>query len=723
MSKTDGRVSHMGNTVVVAPEAVLPIVNKHFERISTEQWGMLATANCDPATEATLSDMITEIVETLTIAVVSCIIPEFRKHLSWSTSRDDGIAAYENFNINLGSCFSDSFASALNIPQESCESTEKLTELVEREVSQKVNSVLSEVTDDSSGSSEPAVYCFNSMSLHQMVNHAITSLRRLSLNTVCCGGVTEDKVLEEVIGLTSKSIQSPQMKNSKISVSSATKAVSDILMKWSNETQKKAEEAEDEYESLSLKSDEAAAEIVTAIVDDLHKADSADVVECTDSPPKPPFNRGLIFNKVRDFFAAPTEEKTSDTEQKSRFSKFAQEQFEKTMTDVKSTFRRKKKQDMDAEDENILPGAVPPSHKSTSEATSTKVMSVNVEAITLDTDSLFKKLNQTKESLPYDSRSERILMVTGEIKKFSKDLTDTTYNQLIASEPLEFPIASAGTDSLRPDLRKDFASHEVLYTDIEDAVDKFVQKVLLWLEKESSDNTNYSKELSGALNDIEDVIRNMMPPPGLHCAAFQIKIHVDNQILNNLASVDCSDACYMSTPKSPEGGPSSCLEKKGNGLLSVSVESPRSVNLTEKLVTALLMGIILEVSRKTRSAVQSADINVIIARLSDKVREELDIHGSTVRKIQKKMKKINMPLVKDLTKEFGSSKNLLKAAMALNDTSFDDAVLSHTNHPISARLVGFLLLLPFFASCPIAQIRPICGANLDLCSSKRCCGE
>ncbi|KAF3701176.1 hypothetical protein EXN66_Car016864 [Channa argus] len=667
----DRQVSQMGNTILIAPEAVLPIVNKYFERISEEQWTVLAADECDPATEATLLDMITEIVESLIVAVVRNIVAKLKKHLPGTTSQEHENAAFEDYNVNLENCISDSFASALQIPQERCESAEKLTELVEKEVSQKVNSVLSEVTDNHVGLLDSTVYSFN-LTSHQMVHHAIKCLGTLLAKVFMCCAVIEVETQEPN--------ESPEIIKSKISVPSDTMVESDMLTKWSSESQKNAEEKVDDDESLSFITNEITSEIITATVDDQHKTDSGDVAECTESLPKPQFKRGLIFNKVRDFFsslAAPSEDKTSNTAHKSCFG---QEQFEKIMTELKNTFRRKKKQDMDTDD--ILPVAARPSHKFIPTTISTKVMNVNFETIKLDTDTLFQNLNQTKEYAPHNRGAQRILMVTGEIKKFSKDLTDKTYNHLIANEVFEFPIASAGSRTLSSKHRKDGASHEVLYTKTEEVVETFMQKVLVWMDKESSDKTSYSKELSCALGDIEDVIRNMLPPPEEDSAAYQIKIHVDNQTLKMLASPDSSESsrsescCSVSTPESyssSEGSSASCLEKTGKGLPSVSFNS--SMNLTENLVTTLLMRIILEVSQK--SPVQSADINAIITRLSDKVQEEVNIHDSVVRKIQNKMKKVNEAVVEDLTKEFGSSKKLLKAAMASNDMYFDDAVVKY----------------------------------------------
>lgn len=716
--------SQLGNHILITPEALLPIVNKYFERISAEQWSMLAAATCDSATEAILSDMFTELIERIFKAVLRVVITAFEECLLKSTPLGNVSSAMKNIDTHLGHSISGSFASALHVPEEKCESAEELTDLVEREVSQKVKTVLSMVSNNYGGSSEPAVFVSGSniVSLPQMVCHAVKSLEGLlGKLKLCC---TKPDTVE------AEGCESPQSIKSKISVPSATKAVSDILIKWSSETSNVSEEAVDAQvsPSISLKADEAASEIVTSIIDDLDDLDFGDVVGCSEksSPPRAPFNKELILKKVTDFFAtqaASSEDNTnaSQTDHKRSFSRFAQEQFEKMMAELKSTFKTKTKDalkqdsgsahvmdfdDLD-EEENILPGAVPVSPKSTAETfRSTIKMNmirlkkqpsspVTFETIKPDVDSLFDKLNQAKKSAALGSKTLEIVMLSSEIRDFSKELTDKMFSDLMADQTEEIPLTGKfPSDSVtelltKLDASQSHSSPEALYAMTKDAVAAFLQQVLHRIEKETSDKTSYSKEVSGALADIEDLIRNMLTQPQENevtdCVALNIKLCVDSQALTKckLASADSSESCSMPTPvphPTPEGcspSPPSALEKSGEGPVAVSPDASPSGRMMDNLIIALLMRIAVKAPRKTRRALETADITGIIKRLSDKVQNELNIDDSAVRRIEDSMKQINKTVVKDLLKEFGSPKKLLEAAMASDDTTFDDAVVKY----------------------------------------------
>lgn len=55
-------------------------------------------------------------------------------------------------------------------------------------------------------------------------------------------------------------------------------------------------------------------------------------------------------------------------------------------------------------------------------------------------------------------------------------------------------------------------SPEVLYVTAEDAVAKFLQRLILWLEKKPSTKTSHSNKVPGALTDMEDPITTMLTP-------------------------------------------------------------------------------------------------------------------------------------------------------------------------------------------------------------------
>ena len=508
---------------------------------------MLAAGIQHPATEATLVNMFVDIVQALSATVLRMVVPVFQERLSNTTSPVE----LETYNTCLGDSLSATFAAALDVPQERSQSVRELTTLIENEVSERIRSVLSTATDSTFWPSDPALYVppimTNSSNLRRMVSHAFTCLKGLlrKMHSQCLGLCLRPKDMEV------DRCESSQSINSDISVPSVTKAVSDILQKWSSETVSNTEEAETALVPLrdSLEAHDAASEIATMISEDLHHSDLGDITCCSErSSSGPHYNIRLALDKVRDFFAGqviPSED-TIQVVHKRTFFKIARNQFQTIMAELKSAFQCKDadfvvslKQDSsrsllrimegaEEAEEVTLPGAIPDSPRTESKSTSRTTMTsfgdlssppVDFDTIKSDVDDLFNKLDL--QAATCASNKPENVVLNEEIRKFSRELTDKMYNHLMAGQMYQIPILPMGrslSDSVISERRfkvgttRSNFSPEVLYAMTEDAVGKFCQLMLHWLEKEPSVKASYDEKVCGAFAEIDDLLTRSLTP-------------------------------------------------------------------------------------------------------------------------------------------------------------------------------------------------------------------
>eukprot|EP00064_Thunnus_orientalis_P020468 superscaffoldBa00005642_g20605 len=533
------------NTFMVTSEALLPVVNRFFDQISPAEWILLAAGIKHPATEATLVNMLVEIVQALSAAVLRVVVPVFQEHLSNTTSPVE----LETYNTHLGDSLSQCFSTALDVPQVRSQSILELSTLIEKEVSERIRSVLSTAANSTCWPSEPAVYVpptmSNSRNLHRMVSHAFTCLKGLlcRMNSQCLGLPClrpKDIKVERC--------QSIQSINSDISVPSVTKAVSDILQKWSSETVSHTEEAKTALVPLSdsLEAHDAASEIVTMISEDLQHPVFGDITCCSErSSSRPRYNIRLALDKVRDFFAGqviPSED-AIQVLHKHTFFKIARNQFQTTMEELKSAFQCNDtdfvvslKQDssrsllriMEEVEEVTLPGAIPESPRPESRPTSRTTMTsfgdlssppLDFDTIKNEVEDLFNK-SDLQTATCTSNKLENVALAE-EIRKFSRELTDKMYHHLMNGQMYQIPILPMGrslSDSVISERRfkvgttRPNFSPEVLYAMTEDAVGKFCQLMLHWLEKEPSVKTSYDEKVCGAFAEIDDLITRSLTP-------------------------------------------------------------------------------------------------------------------------------------------------------------------------------------------------------------------
>ena len=138
-------------------------------------------------------------------------------------------------------------------------------------------------------------------------------------------------------------------------------------------------------------------------------------------------------------------------------------------------------------------------------------------------------------------------------RKFSKDLSDKLYDHLNAASAYRFPSAPVGrclSDSVisnvrrKVDATKSSFSPEVMYAMTEDAVRKFLQQLLFWVEEEESNQTSQSEKVCGALCNIEDLIIKLVTQPEVSpegSLRIQVKPFNDTRLSPSTCSDDDND--------------------------------------------------------------------------------------------------------------------------------------------------------------------------------------
>ena len=794
MSPVKQSVSPMDNTVVINEEAVKPILNRHFDQISEAQWSLLADGICDPGVDTILTNMICEIIQTLSASALSIVLPMFQERLRRNDSQADISSALENLNTQMENSLSGTFAEVLHMSPENCESAEKLTELVEEEVLQKVTSAVSLAIISPAWQEGSAIFVPGSMSstpsLSQMVSHAGICLKnymsQLSSSCLCClwakspesktptpeqeicelSQSTKSKIsapsarcessqsTKSKISVPSVTCESSKSTKSKISVLSVTQAVAGILEKWSSETPDMTEEADSALQppSPSLDACDAALEIVSIISNNLHQVDGGDD-GCNEknSSSKHHFSLKLIIQNVKDFFtsrAALSKNTPSENRKghKRRFFKFAMKQFKKMTTELKTLLQKDdpdfivplsqnagssqpsvKREDGSDEVFN-LHGAVPESPRLRSEvciqprgtpfvSVAQKLSSIlELDWIKFAFENLFNILYLPKKSGPHAKKN-----LTRLARQLSKDLTKELYGHVTAIGTEQLPlkqlkgslsdpvIIRLGERASTAQLGSSLENKHVL---IQDSVGKFLQQMYVWSEQEQSHQTSQSEKVSGALSDIEDLIQKVVTPTEVkasdsetstpYCSTpvlpFNDYCNDDDKELN-MMTADCeileennfravsgdippkvtpeSRLVFSPSPVVSQDNDFTSANKSDGGSESSDTSSCISERTANSIIMALLMRLIMSAPRKTRRFTKAADIDKVIQRLSEVARGNIDIADSDIRKTRNHMTNINKAVIRDLTREFGSSERLLEASMATNTSSFDEAVIKY----------------------------------------------
>lgn len=675
--------------LVIKQESLEPIVKKYFEQISAVQWSMLAAGNRDSDTEQSLAAMFIEIVRSVSAAVLRTVTPLVLKR---ARGRDSDTAV-DNFNIQLGNSLAASFAASLDVPLDNFANWVKLSELVEKEISQKVCFLVNVATGTSVWPREPAIFVSsfmsNPQSLHKMVVYTSKCLRRylgkLSSKRLTLDWHPVDKLPDPLV----------------------TQAVSGILEKWSPE----AATTEKMFLGSSLDVQCAASRMIRTIVDGSHHLQNADVSGFCEKPPSSPlFVTGLLVNQVKDFYSAQSKS-SGDTALpnpqvlKQHFITFAEKQRKRTLAEVKAacqgkdlefivSFERALGSSSRLRNRGLLDVGILPEASPESDTAPVAKLSVN-RLVKCIVSRCFKRLNLQRN--PAADKDSILSDFSEDIWKFLTKLSLNILAYMIGSQRYKCPFDQMGSlsDSVIPDPRrrvdaaKSLLSSKVVHLVIEDALGRYLQQILLWIDKTSE--MRHSEEVSGAVNDIVS-----------HVTQFLNQAKANNGIESTTLDTSCdlqgsrtATTLPSNATVSPQAliGPLSlCVQKLGKikagdektsgsykclqesiSLMSGDTTCPIKEIMINKLVILLLKGIVSKVPEQSKK--RATNFGTVVKHLSDRLLEEIDIPDTAIRKIWVKINTLKKIVVEDLETEFLSAQRTLEIAMKLDQSTFNDAVV------------------------------------------------
>ncbi|XP_024145733.1 uncharacterized protein LOC112157295 [Oryzias melastigma] len=301
-------VKPQSKTVLIGVNDLRPIVEKHFDRISTVQWTLLKDGCIDGETLIILADLIKEIIQTSAVDVLETLIPMLKKKANQKR--------LPSIKTVVGEAFFKCMAMILGIRTKVCEKAKELTNMIEEEIEQKVNKMI-----------KMAIKVPKVASLY--INGCVSNFKRLGVMVKNTGNVLQ-RFLQKIritpewtyrtssdSDFTEETVYSfPSFSVEKFfDYTEAVEGVIVILRKWTTC-------------SDSVRVD-AAIEITNALLEDMGNE------ERTSAPAHPSIS--VVMDKVKNFLASHS----LSEESKERFKAFAGKLFDQMLRYLNEEFKFK----------------------------------------------------------------------------------------------------------------------------------------------------------------------------------------------------------------------------------------------------------------------------------------------------------------------------------------------------------------------------------------------
>nr|XP_049605907.1 uncharacterized protein LOC125986302 [Syngnathus scovelli] len=617
-------------------EVVLPIVMKHFDKISSAQWCLLAGKDFDSDTGAILADMCIEIAQKLSADTLKMIPLLFQQGVPDIKSKC--MAPVMDGTMNAA------FASALGVPEQPCDYTNKLGTLLAEEISKRVNRTLDSATDTDVEPLIPIIYVPGTFTklevlfkvvrlscgaLWSYLGHVQSTTRCLR---PCWGQHSSTQAREE-----SQSSKTSSIPKSKTGVEETTEAVTEILRKWSEPTDSNSagsppNTSPDIYGTLS--------DIVRTMRRDLHHAVNIDRKSSVSACPH--FDLRLILKTLINFFSA-REQPTPHHEvvRKSSFVDFSKNRFEKLMTEFVSP---------DVQEYDFLVGFQRYSGCGSIFDPGGSLLETpdppppfNFEGIQDEVEDLYDKFPMEGPKV-----AKTLERLRDDVTTFSKQLRDKIYNYIKANQT-SFTAEFSG-------------------------------RVFLWMEMEPRKRKASADKVCGALKDINTLITTTVTS--------------EPDAITSQGTSETESANYLSAFNQRD---------QDHPERIINESSLREV--TRNFVSMLIITMVKNFPKKVRRSLQPDDMLLIIRRLSNKV---LKVNlASLAAEDMVSYSRFIQAVIKYLFRQFGSRKKLLIALMS-DDSCFDDAVLTHLTNALNDRhdRARQSRIRRFFAAVGKALMRP-----------------
>ncbi|CAI5673793.1 unnamed protein product [Oreochromis niloticus] len=704
-------------------EDILPAISVCFDRLSGLQWGLIENGIWDSDVQVALADMITDVIQSVSASTIKTSILGGQDQLNDASFQTSLSIAVTKISPILGNSLSTSFAAALNVTHEECDSAVELTQMVEEEISNKVNSGWVLVPEN-----PESIYVTrkitNIKNLRCMVSHAFSYLKRYKGKLSCL-------CMKTLPSSFSSSVESLE---SKLSEMGTIKEISMALMRWSTdreiskddedchiELQPVEEKESDEFAEAEEKArndietilnslnylhdeddaDKAAADIVNVLIANIQYPDAEDITlseKC--SSPKPAFDVDLVIKKVKDFFASCALIIKPD-EVKQHFFRFAKKEFEKMNSELKDQVKKSKgyltfhrQQANSAESEradsrksvHMNPSEVP--RKSPTLETTVKSSSpLKFRTVMPVMDKLFSKLTQ----------AGHLDLTSKEIEMFSRELTDKVYDHVESTYPA--PMMQMGKSLSESDMSKTSqgecnvpSAPKVPYVLVEDSVERFLQNLLFWLENETLTQTIINDKISGAVEDIVRVLTSskeevMIGPDAgetsdrLFTSQSSPVTDLTNQPVcvsaehPDLVSNTSNDQASVSHSEPTEGQSQPATSEKTEEERSETLVSLYAKLIAHQFSTLLATRIAEKLHENTRNLLDPGKLDLVINHLTDLVLSEVRCTES-LDFLHNNLLKLVKATAEGLIKEFGSPDKFFDV-MISEDSSFDGTILKH----------------------------------------------
>lgn len=655
--------SSLQDTVLISAESLLPIIQKHLNKLTSVQWAMLGTGQLDSNSQALLVDLVTEIIHKATADAFQIVLPLFQQNTAFRV----------HVKTLAGDALSKVFAKFFDLSEVKGKSTRKLTHMVEEEVNKKVGKLLSE-TVKSSKSQEKCESSSFASTLKRWLAMVSNAAKILGS---CTRRFKIDQMLESVEESQSESDQ-PTDNQETIDYSSLTDGVTDILKKWTTKMTP-LQRIKGNISNPSAPDDEAfratAASIVNVLMESMQ---GSGPTEARTLPMHRP-DMSAVVDQVRDFFNKHIPE--LDDDKWYFFRKFSYDKVDLIVDNLryKATSSNISEWEITEAEEDYIP--------------------LKPDSITNDLLTLFNGISELQEPILQDS-----ITCCGLLEEFSLALTEQLFQDVMYERQQNFPnVQHLPTNSNQPftPSRRALTDNEknFLHKATKEAVEKLMAQVFLWFRGQMT----HSDRIFGALTDIEDLLLHELGRPNMKSltphSSWEVEFSSLTEDENDSYSVSNWENDSSSVPKGEneyscatedenefscatedehEEDPHQRWSTSGDEMFS-DVESLESVESEEEhitesntLIILLLVQALSHYMKKTKNRQEKDEIQTIIQRLSHLA---LSDQNSEFLHKEEEIREIKEVLFRALCQDFGSSEGLLEASMALDDPSFIQTII------------------------------------------------
>ncbi len=458
----------------VGGAAVRPLIESFFQKVTADQWRLLKTGAPDDATKIMLAELLLDFITSVSKTLVTAL----KQNRSINT-----VISEERVLSSLGDILPQTFAQVLDVKnEEPCVSSERLTNLIVKEVAESVNSALAASVDTLEPVMTPRITPPNRLNV--MVGHACNMLKAFmgKVKKLCTPRrkqrsptttpppdgqehmedleVADDHCRSPATSLEAETMEQVSVGSEDSFIIETTKAVQEIISKEVNDIIEPLLDDMTDCEYELLQSDSSreikiiADDIAQSIVEELNSLEERNGAGASlTSEQRSKLSLRGVGKKIKDFFA----------------KSFAKTQIHRIMAQLRNKFSTNSKADS----------------------------SQSVQSLDAGVDSLLSEDGEKQGGNEVCSLHKLGNTSSGKVLVFSKVLSDFLYKHLMP-EILPEQIVQGGTCktvTVAP-------ARDTIYGDIQGKVWRFLGLMGWWMNTQAG---THSDRVTLALKDSESV--------------------------------------------------------------------------------------------------------------------------------------------------------------------------------------------------------------------------